>query len=85
MNKSEELGVVDWSKVPTDTKVYVSDDKEHWYPAHFFKCDKEFGEKHDNSPFKVFKKGTTSFTVQKSGNEPAIYYWKYCKLAEEQQ
>ena len=65
--------VVDWSKVPVDTKVLVSDDGKDWSRRYFAKY--EDGNVH------VFPDGRSSFTTEESD---IIYPWKYAKLYEKQ-
>ena len=64
--------IVDWSKVPVDTKILVSDNGDTWYKRHFAKY--ETGSVH------VFPDGRSSFTTEESD---IIYPWKYAKLYEE--
>ena len=63
---------VDWSKVPVDTKVLVSDDEESWVRGYF--------AGHEGGKVKVFLYGATSWT----GGAVTIR-WDYAKLAEEGQ
>lgn len=61
---------VDWSKVPIDTKVEVSDDGVTWYKRHFYEflCNECY----------VFDDGRTSFT-----NVVEMYRgFRYYRLAE---
>lgn len=60
---------VDWSKVPVDTKILVSDDSEYWSKRYFAKFENE----------KVYAcvNGATSWSTQSK------IAWKYAKLAEE--
>lgn len=64
---------VDWSKVPVDAKVLVSDDEKTWYRGHFSRYDKESGY------YLIWRMGFTSFTARERWEET----WKYAKLAEE--
>ena len=64
---------LDWSKVPVDTKVLVSDNGDTWYKRHF--------AKYENGSVHVFPDGRSSFTTEVSD---IIYPWKYAKLYEEQ-
>lgn len=81
----KELGVVDWSKVPVNTRVYVSNKSiTDIESKNVFKRYFAYYRNGSESPFQVFENGTTSFTVRREGNEPATSGWKYCKLAEEQ-
>ena len=63
--------VVDWSKVPVDAKVLVSDNGKLWYKRHF--------AKYENGSVHVFPDGRSSFTTEESA---IIYPWKYAKLCE---
>ena len=63
--------VVDWSKVPVDTKVLVSDNGKLWYKRHF--------AKYENGSVHVFPDGRSSFTTEEND---IIYPWKYAKLCE---
>lgn len=67
--------VVDWSKVPVDTKVLVSNDGKEWSRRHF-------AEYKDGKVY-CFNSGVTSFTVKESYflNEKAS--WGYAKLYQE--
>ena len=67
----EEIVDVDWSKVPVDTKVLVSDNGDTWYKRHF--------AKYENGSVHVFPDGRSSFTTEVSD---IIYPWKYAKLCE---
>lgn len=59
---------VDWSKVPVDTKVLVSDDGEEWHKRHF--------AKYEESIVYVWGYGDTSWTTD------LMEAWEYAKLAE---
>lgn len=64
---------VDWSKVPVDTKVYVSDsDNGIWYPRHFAKFE-------DGKIF-TWVNGTTSFSKLACGDTVC---WNQGRLAED--
>lgn len=67
---------VDWSKVPVDTKILVSDDLNHWYRRHF--------KKYEDGKVYAFYDGCTSWS---SGCISSERYkeWEYAKLAEEGQ
>ena len=67
--------VMDWSKVPVDTKVLVSNDGKEWSRRHF-------AEYKDGKVY-CFNSGVTSFTVKESYflNEKAS--WEYAKLYQE--
>ena len=65
--------IVDWSKVPVDTKILVSDydDTSVWIRRYFAKY--EYGIVY------AFSDGLTSFTIGDAG----VCGWKYAKLYEE--
>lgn len=65
---------VDWSKVPIDTKVLVSDDNENWYRRHFAYYR---GER-----IWVFRSGLTNWTINDLSE---VSSWKYVKLAEDEE
>ena len=67
----EEIVDVDWSKIPIDTKILVSDDGEDWIRRYF--------AKYEGGRVYAFMEGTTSFTVYNEG----VCDWKYAKLYEE--
>lgn len=71
---AKELGIIDWSKIPRDTKVLVSNDGEKWYKKHFKEYKEDCVE-----PFVVYCFGNTSWTSE------TITAYKYCKLAEGEQ
>lgn len=75
LNIAKELGIVDWSTIPENTKVLASNDGKTWERRHF----KEYQEDKRN-PFLVYAYGMTSWSAT---GEHAIRC-KYCKLAEEQ-
>lgn len=68
----------DWSKVPVDTPILVSDDNENWYRSYF--------AKYDNNDHQVWtwRSGRTSWSINYDGaylvSNKEI--WKYAKLAE---
>ena len=62
----------DWSKVPIDTLVEVSDDGVAWHKRYF----KKYRPKTD-SPYEVFYGGCTSKTAEDA------YYYKFCRIVEE--
>ena len=68
--ESEYVDPVDWSKVPVDTKILVSDDSERWYRRYFAKFI--------NGRVYAFPYGRASWT---SGDSNTV--WEYAKLAEE--
>ena len=63
--------IVDWSKVPVDTKILVSDDGERWTRRYF--------AKYENGRVYAFYDGATSFT----GSNESLLGWEYAKLYEE--
>ena len=65
--------VVDWSWVPVDTKVLVSDDGKEWNRRHF--------AKYEDGKVYCFDSGATSFSVQDDDSD--INGWKYAKLYQE--
>ena len=65
--------IIDWSKIPVDTKLLVSRDGEDWYRRYF--------AKYENDGVYCFDSGATSFSVQ-DGNLD-ISAWEYVKLYEE--
>lgn len=71
---TKELGFIDWSTIPKDTKVLVSNDGEKWYKKHFKEYKEDCVE-----PFVVYCFGNTSWTSE------TITAYKYCKLAEEEE
>lgn len=60
---------IDWSKVPVDTPVLVSDNNRDWYHRHLAKVV-------ENQPY-IWGDGRTSWTTD--GND---VLYKYIKLAE---
>ena len=69
---------VDWSKVPVDTKILVSNDSVRWYKRYF--CKFENGEVY------AFDNGSTSWSCRDTDGirEDQYTEWEYAKLAEEQ-
>lgn len=69
---NEEASEVDWSKVPVDTKVLVSDDGITWFNRYFshYAYKKAY----------IFNNGCTSWTTPDSSK---VTYWKYTKLAKD--
>lgn len=66
------LGIVDWSEVPVDTPILVSDTNGiNWEKRHFayFKDGMVY----------AWLSGTTSWTAEKADD---AFSWKYAKLAE---
>lgn len=64
--------VIDWAKVPVDTKILVrNDENEQWFPRYFAEYDIE-----TNHVFAWYA-GRTSWT------ETETMEWRFAKLAEE--
>lgn len=63
--------IVDWSKIPVDTKILVSDNGEDWIRRYF--------AKYEGGRVYAFYDGTTSFT----GSSENLLGWAYAKLYEE--
>jgi hypothetical protein len=67
-----ERDEIDWSKIPSDTKVYVRQyNGDRWRPRYFAK----YG---DNNKFYTYGKGMTFW----SNCLVELEKWNYCKLAE---
>lgn len=66
---AEELGIVDWSKVPVDTPILVSQNKVDWKPRYF--------ARYTNGIVETWLCGCTSWSID-SANDTCI--WKYAKL-----
>lgn len=65
--------VVDWSKVPVDTKVYVRDsDSDPWKPRYFAKFK--------NEGIFTWTNGATSFSAKGFDD---VTWWRQGKLAED--
>ena len=64
--------VIDWSKMPVDTKVLVSNDGKDWYRRYF-------AEYRDDKIY-CFDSGATSFSVDRNSY---ISAWEYVILYEE--
>ena len=63
---------VDWSKVPVDTKVLVSNDGKEWYKRHLYK--------YEDGKFLTWGNGKTSFTAISIKD---VFDWDYAKLWQE--
>ena len=61
--------VIDWSKVPVDTKVLVSNDGKEWSRRHF--------AKYEYNKVYAWDYGATSYSSKHCSS------WKYAKLYEE--
>lgn len=68
---AEEIGIVDWSKVPVDTPVLVSNDNKEWIKRYF--------ARYEDGNVYCWLSGKTSWTAI---CELSIGYWDYTKLAE---
>ena len=74
----EEIVDVDWSKVPVDTKILVSEDGKDW-------CRRYFA-KYEGGIIYAFPDGLSSFTARykpEYGGYRRVCAWKYAKLYEE--
>ena len=67
--------VVDWSKVPVDTKVLVSEDGKEWSRRHF--------AKYEDGKVWCFNGGLTSFTTVERIYFSNATSWDYAKLYQE--
>lgn len=72
INIAEELGIVDWSKVPVDTPVLVRSCKESEWKKRYFAFYKA-GKAH------TWDSGATSWSKERIENTS---WWNYIKLAE---
>ena len=68
---AKELGIVDWSKVPVDTPVLVSNDNREWIKRYF--------ARYEDGNVYCWLSGKTSWTTI---CELSIGHWDYTKLAE---
>lgn len=68
---AEELGIVDWSKVPVDTPILVSNDNKEWIKRYF--------ARYEDGNVYCWLNGKTSWTAI---CELSIGHWDYAKLAE---
>ena len=75
ITKMEFKEVIDWSKVPVDTKVLVSDDGKEWIRRHF--------AKYEDGKVYCFNDGYTSFTIVNYAYLSNATSWEYCKLYQE--
>lgn len=76
LSLAKELGTIDWSVIPRDTKVLVSQDKKHWHKRHFAGFDEK-----ETYKFIVYGLGETSWTSSDRIDDFRGAY-KYCKLGE---
>ena len=63
---------LDWTKIPVDAKVLVSDDGKDWIKRHFAKYEDEY--------VYTFRNGHSSFTTEKDD----VCRWNYAKLYEKE-
>lgn len=68
---AEELGIVDWSKVPVDTPILVSNDNKEWIKRYF--------ARYEDGNVYCWLNGKTSWTAI---CELSIGHWGYAKLVE---
>lgn len=68
---------VDWSKVPVDTPILVSDDRVHWYNRYFARFTK--------GKTWAWVGGTTSWSASRDTNPDSVSSWEYAKLAESEE
>ena len=66
---------VDWTKVPVDTKVLVSNDEKNWFRRHF--------AKYEDGKVYCFNDGYTSFTIVNYAYLSNATSWEYAKLYQE--
>ena len=68
---------LDWSKVPIDTKILVSEDGEYWIRRYF--------AKYEGGHIYAFSDGATSFTAcdESECDYQGVCSWDYAKLYEE--
>lgn len=64
--------IIDWSKVPVDTKILVSDNGKTWFKRYF--------DKYENGKIYAWVDGKTSFSVR---NNDDVIGWEYAKLYNE--
>lgn len=75
MNFEEIINDIDWSKVPVDTKILVSDNREDWFKKYFAKY-----EKGKIYTIYTWANGRTSFTAKYDND---VISWKYARLYKE--
>lgn len=68
---AEYLGITDWSKVPVDTPVLISNDKEIWFKRYF--------ARYEDGKVYCWLNGKTSWTAE---CEFSTGHCEYAKLAE---
>lgn len=69
---AEELGIVDWSKVPVDTPILVSD-------VNGQECSKRYFAFFEDGKVYAWVGGATSWSAD---NDKDVLKWEYAKLAE---
>ena len=74
---AKELGLIDWTKVPKDTKVLVWDEPGEIKKKRYFSHYKSYGA---TFPFMVYCEGATSWT---GANETIGF--RYCELFNEEE
>ena len=74
---AKEPGIIDWTKVPKDTKVLVWDEPGEIKKKRYFSHYKSYGA---TFPFMVYCEGATSWT---SANETIGF--RYCELFNEEE
>lgn len=70
----DHIDVVDWSKVPVDTPILVSDDNKRWENKHF--------AKYEDGRVYAWRYGMTSWSLKTDNNDIQYVSWKYVKLAD---
>lgn len=65
------IGIIDWSKVPVDTPVLISNDKEIWFKRYF--------ARYEDGKVYCWLNGKTSWTAE---CKFSTGHWDYAKLAE---
>lgn len=73
----KELGIIDWTKVPKDTKVLVWDEGGNIKNKRYFSYDETSST---NFPFRVYCDGATSW----SNTDETVGY-QYCELFNEEE
>lgn len=64
--------IIDWSKVPVDTKILVNDNGKTWFKRYF--------DKYENGKIYAWVDEKTSFSVR---NNDDVIGWEYAKLYNE--
>ena len=71
LNIAEELGIVDWSKVPVDTPILVKDLEAGIWRKRYFAL-------FEDGKIYAWESGATSWSVENNGR---VACWNYAKLA----